>query len=217
MRQTADAGVAADSLTASNPLLGGAGRSSKLLRVEPATAGEEQEAPGMHLRSAQKRLLAADAGGRTDSAVDSSQQLDRTDSCGGPRGGSADAPTTAAGGKKAQQSRQQQPREAPAEPPPKRRRVVRAGVPVPVPSSELRRFDRPSPPVRRVAAAVLAPGPQRTKPGHMPCQKTVPLRSSTCWLMLPLHLLLLLLHINPGVHAGTTMRMGTTNSRLGRT
>jgi hypothetical protein len=160
MRQLADEGAAADSLTASNPLLGGAGRSSKRLRVEAATAGEEQEAPGMHLRSAQKRLLAADAGGRTDSAVDSSQQLDRTDSCGGPRGGSADAPVTAAaGGKKAQQSRQQQqPRAALEEPPPKRRRVARAGVPVPVPSSELRRYDRPSPPIRRVAAALLAPG-----------------------------------------------------------
>lgn len=128
----------------------------------------------MHLRSAQKRLLAAEAAARTDSAVGSSQQLDRTDSCGGPRD-SADVQTTAAAAAAApaptqqppaaQASRQQVQAEqlwqhpvgvrmqmtAPAkQPAPKRRRIMRAGIPAPLPPYELRQVDRPSPPVRWV-------------------------------------------------------------------
>lgn len=112
----------------------------------------------MHLRSAQKRLLAAEAAARTDSAVGSSQQLDRTDSCGGSRE-SDEAPAAARAGKPAAQQRQnghqqvQQPVEAGAAtaatpPPAKRRRVARTGIPAPLPAYELQTFDRPSPPFR---------------------------------------------------------------------
>ena len=152
--------------------------------------GEAPCTPGMQLRSAQKKRLlaaAADAAVRADSGVGSSQQLDRTDSCGGPRR-SADAvapqPSSLAG-KRArklapapqqtavQQSRQQAqadesaraaaaaaPAEEPEQPPPaKRRRVARTGPPAALPAYELRTFDRPSPPYRQAAAEV--PGAQQ--------------------------------------------------------
>ncbi|EFN58884.1 hypothetical protein CHLNCDRAFT_140792 [Chlorella variabilis] len=174
MQQQGEEDVAGSSLGESNPLVGSAGRPGKRPRAADAAATQEQQqpagaGPAMHLRSAQKRLLAAEAAARTDSAVGSSQQLDRTDSCGGPRGGSADAPTTAAGPPAAgpplaprhhaQQSRQHAQGEqsarhtapaaeaAAAQPPAKRRRVMRTGVPAPLPAYELRRgFERPSPP-----------------------------------------------------------------------
>ena len=181
MQQQGEEDVAGSSLGESNPLVGSAGRPGKRPRAADAAATQEQQqpagaGPAMHLRSAQKRLLAAEAAARTDSAVGSSQQLDRTDSCGGPRGGSADAPTTAAGppaagpplaprhhaqGRQHAQGEQSARHTAPAaeaaaaQPPAKRRRVMRTGVPAPLPAYELRRgFERPSPPFRHVAVAV---------------------------------------------------------------
>ncbi|KAL4440678.1 hypothetical protein ABPG77_000387 [Micractinium sp. CCAP 211/92] len=106
-----------DSLTASNALRGSGERAGRRAR---ALAGSTCEAPappesgsGMHLRSAQKRLLAAaaaEASARTDSGVGSSQLLDRTDSCGGPQRRSAEAATAApgSGGKRRWQQVQQE-------------------------------------------------------------------------------------------------------------
>ncbi|KAI7843948.1 hypothetical protein COHA_002486 [Chlorella ohadii] len=131
----------------------------------------------MHLRSAQKRLLAAEAAARTNSGVGSSQQLDRTDSCGGSADADAGLTTAAAAAADTAAGAAQQPPEAqqswqqaqvqqsqriaavagaaaaaaaarPEQPPTKRRRISRAGVPAPLPSYELRTFDRPSPPFR---------------------------------------------------------------------
>lgn len=145
------------------------GRPGKRQRVSDATQQQQQahgSGPTMHLRSAQKRLLAAQAAARADSAVGSSQQLDRTDSCGPSQGASADAaaaPATAPrkGGlhsrKKPRTVRSEQQQQSPSDiyndalqfadvfP----SRAARAGIPSPLPSYELRRnFDRPSPPLR---------------------------------------------------------------------
>ncbi|KAL4457537.1 hypothetical protein ABPG75_012402 [Micractinium tetrahymenae] len=110
-----------ESLTASNPLLGSGERAGRRAR---AAAGGACEAPAlpaagssMHLRSAQKRLLAAaaaEAAARTDSGVGSSQQLDRTDSCGAPQRRSAEAGMAGAGsgGKRRRQQVQQEHAEA---------------------------------------------------------------------------------------------------------
>lgn len=169
-----------ESLTASNGLHGSGERAPGRPRAAEGIARSAPSQPaagsGMHLRSAQKRLLAAaaaEAPARTDSGVGSSQQLDRTDSCGAPQRRSAEAGMAGpgSGGKRrrqqaqqehanqqrVQQSQQQaraeqstrQPADGTAaEPAPKRRRVARAGVPVPLPAIELRTFDRPSPPLR---------------------------------------------------------------------
>lgn len=106
-----------DSLTASNALRGSGERAGRRART---LAGSTCEAPappesgsGMHLRSAQKRLLAAaaaEASARTDSGVGSSQLLDRTDSCGGPQRRSAEAAAAApgSGGKRRWQQVQQE-------------------------------------------------------------------------------------------------------------
>ena len=174
MRQPGDEGVAGASLTASNAMGGSGGRPGKRPRASGGGAAPPQQAgTSMHLRSAQKRLLAAEAAARTDSGVGSSQQLDRTDSCGGSADADAGLTTAAAAAAagaqqppeaqqswqqaQVQQSQRQQPAAAPAaaaawgdQPPPKRRRVMRAGVPAPLPSYELRTFDRASPPFRRV-------------------------------------------------------------------
>jgi hypothetical protein len=208
MKKQGDEDVPGDSLTASNPL-GSGGRLPKRQRgaADAAPQEEQQKQQGgtnMHLRSAQKRLLAAEVAARTDSAVGSSQQLDRTDSCGGPRGGSADARTTAAAPpapadeRQAQQSRQQGAEEASARvpmpavaaaeaeaPPAKRRRIARTGVPSAMPGYELRRnFDRPSPPFRQALIAALHGPVMRGL--HAPAGNTATLpgtckHSACCW------------------------------------
>lgn len=95
-----------DSLTASNALRASSGRAGRQALAIAGSgceaAAQPAAASGMHLRSAQKRLLAAaaaEAAARTDSGVGSSQQLDRTDSC----GGSADVAMAGSGGKRRRQ------------------------------------------------------------------------------------------------------------------
>lgn len=215
MRQAEEdvCGAAGASLTASNGMAGrqAAGKRPRGSDAADAQQQQQQQKPtGMHLRSAQKRLLAAAeaAAARADSGVDSSQQLDRTDSCGGPRG-SADAHTTAAAAPttgapaEAPAVTQQQPppvqasrlaaqAEASAQqaaptramaaptralaaprieqPAPKRRRLSRAGVPAPLPSYELRTFDRPSPPFRHALPAVCLFGAAGRVGGTLPAR-----------------------------------------------
>lgn len=279
MRQPGD--VPGASLTASNALAGRPGKRPRTATdaEQPPAAGEQQQqqqapqpATGMLLRSAQKRLLAAAeaAVARADSGVGSSQQLDRTDSCGGPRGGSADATGAAPEAAPAQELGEQQPPLAQAsrlatqaeasardaqgggppapvtelQPPPKRRRISRAGVPAPLPSYELRTFERPSPPYRcgrgglgmqeeawldarpsacRPRAVRLLPClcpavTSRSRLLHGPATRagTASLSAllATARALLTLHCIL-----PPSCfrHAGTTTRTGTTNLRLART
>jgi hypothetical protein len=175
MQALPNAGIADASLTESNAMAGG--RPGKRQRVSDATQQQQQahgSGPTMHLRSAQKRLLAAQAAARADSAVGSSQQLDRTDSCGPSQGASADAaaaPATAPrkGGlhsrKKPRTVHSEQQQQTPSDlyndalqfadvfP----SRAARAGIPSPLPSYELRRnFDRPSPPLRQATGLLAA-------------------------------------------------------------